>query len=215
MSQNLWRMFPASSWCWILQALDKLYDVIDHERALHMEGALIVAGDFNKANLKKVLPKYYWSVDFLVHGDNILDHVYISIPRCLQMPPLTSLQQIISLSVLLLPVCRSRLKHEQPMMDLVQHWTNQSHIVLRPCFRTTEWCAFQTAANNNVNKHTEYAAGYINKCIDDVVLRLNVQTWIKKQLKDSAGNSGVFLQCLKTRHMCRKVKTMTDYKGKS
>lgn len=195
MSQNLWRMFPASSWCWILQTLDKLYDVIDHERALHMEGALIVAGDFNKVNLKKVLPKYYWSVDFLVHGDNILDHVYVSIPRCLQMPPL-SVGRGWSMSS--------------------QWWTWFS---TEPTNHTLS-CVPASALQNGVyiqNKHTEYASGYINinKCIDDVVLRLNVQTWIKKQLKDSAGNSGVFLQCLKTRHMCSKVKTMTDYKGKS
>ena len=40
-------------------ALDELYGVINRTETSRPEAAFIMAGDFNTANMKKVLPKYY------------------------------------------------------------------------------------------------------------------------------------------------------------
>ncbi|KAK3522602.1 hypothetical protein QTP86_027163 [Hemibagrus guttatus] len=46
----------------------------------HPDGLFIIAGDFNHANLKSVLPKFHQHVDFATRGVNMLDLVYANIP---------------------------------------------------------------------------------------------------------------------------------------
>ncbi len=43
------------------------------------DGFFIIAGDFNHANLKTVLPKFYQHVNFATRGNNILDFVYTTV----------------------------------------------------------------------------------------------------------------------------------------
>src|SRR4029434_4127848 len=57
-------------------ALDELYEIINGLENVHPEAAFIVVGDFNRANMKKVLPKYYQHIDFFTRGDQTLDHCY-------------------------------------------------------------------------------------------------------------------------------------------
>lgn len=120
-------------------ALDELFDVIDQQEGLHPEAAFIVAGDFNKANIKKVLPKFHQHVNFPTHGEN--DHVYTPFTQAHPGPAFGKLD--VSL-VLLLPPYRQKLKREQPMMRPVQRWTNQSDSALSHCFNITDWEVFQT-----------------------------------------------------------------------
>ena len=42
-------------------ALDQLFGIIDKTETSRPDVAFVVAGDFNTANMKKVLPKYYQS----------------------------------------------------------------------------------------------------------------------------------------------------------
>ena len=52
------------------EALGELYRAISEQQTAHPDGLLIVAGDFNHANLKTVLPKIYQHVDFPTRGKN-------------------------------------------------------------------------------------------------------------------------------------------------
>lgn len=49
-------------------ALSLLLDTINKQQLAHPDGALIVAGDFNRACLKTVLPKFVQFVDFATRG---------------------------------------------------------------------------------------------------------------------------------------------------
>ncbi len=57
-------------------ALSKLYDELSGYINKHPDVASIIAGDFNKANLKKVMPNFHQHVSCPTRGPNTLDHCY-------------------------------------------------------------------------------------------------------------------------------------------
>ncbi|KAJ8367455.1 hypothetical protein AAFF_G00317520, partial [Aldrovandia affinis] len=58
------------------RALEDLYGVINGLEKAHPEAASIVVGDFNRANMRKVLPKYHQHINFPTRGEQTLDHCY-------------------------------------------------------------------------------------------------------------------------------------------
>ncbi len=57
-------------------ALSKLHDELSGYINIHPDAACIVAGDFNKANLKKVIPNFHQHISCPTRGLNTLDHCY-------------------------------------------------------------------------------------------------------------------------------------------
>ncbi len=58
------------------EALNDLYQHISEQQTAHPDAFLILAGDFNHADLKSVFPKIYQHVNFPTRGKNTLDFVY-------------------------------------------------------------------------------------------------------------------------------------------
>lgn len=57
-------------------AISELHKVISSYLANYSDAALIVAGDFNHANLKEVIPEFIQHIDCYSRGERILDHGY-------------------------------------------------------------------------------------------------------------------------------------------
>ncbi len=57
-------------------ALSKLHDVLSGYINKHPDAASIIAGDFNKANLKKVMSNFHQHISCPTRGPNTLDHCY-------------------------------------------------------------------------------------------------------------------------------------------
>ncbi len=57
-------------------ALSNLHDVLSGYINKHADVAFIIAGDFNKANLKMVMPNFYQHISCPTRGLNTLDHCY-------------------------------------------------------------------------------------------------------------------------------------------
>ncbi|KAI3374471.1 hypothetical protein L3Q82_006293 [Scortum barcoo] len=68
------------------KAIDELFGVIDRTETSRPEAAFIVAGDFNSANLRKVLPRYHQHISCPTRGENTLDHVYTPYAGHVQRP---------------------------------------------------------------------------------------------------------------------------------
>ncbi len=58
------------------EALNDLYQHISEQQTAHPDTFLILAGDFNHADLRSVFPKIHQHIDFPTRGKNTLDFVY-------------------------------------------------------------------------------------------------------------------------------------------
>ncbi len=68
-------------------ALRQLYSAISEQQTNNPDGFFIIAGDFNHANLKTVLPKFYQHVNFATRGNNTLDFVYTTVKHAYKAEP--------------------------------------------------------------------------------------------------------------------------------
>ncbi len=81
------------------EALNYLYQHISEQQTAHPDAFLILAGDFNHADLKSVFPKIYQHVDFPTRGKNTLDFIYTTQRGAYKaLPSPTSEPQTTSLS---------------------------------------------------------------------------------------------------------------------
>ena len=107
-------------------ALKKLHWTLCKLDSIYPEAAFIVAGDFNKANLRTRLPKFYQHIDCSTCAGNTLDHCYSNFRdayKALSWPPFGKSDHD---SILLLPSYRQKLKRDVPMTRTIQRWSDQS-----------------------------------------------------------------------------------------
>lgn len=92
------------------EALDTLYNSISELNSIYRDGVIIVAGDFNQANMRKVLPNYHQHVDFATRGTNTLDHVYTNIKGAFKALPRPHLDSSDHSSVPHIQACPNKIK---------------------------------------------------------------------------------------------------------
>ncbi|KAI5610007.1 gastrula zinc finger protein XlCGF28.1-like [Silurus asotus] len=188
------------------EALSVLYGTISGLQNTHPDGLFIVAGDFNHANLRTVLPKFYQNVDFATRGENTLDVVYTNIRGAYRAKPRPHLGYSDHISVMLIPAYRPLSRRSRPAQKQVRTWPAKSMSALQDCFECTDWDMFREAATNgefiNLEEYTSTVTSYISKCIDDVTtfktitIRSNQKPWMTAKVRallktrDSAFRAG-------------------------
>ncbi|KAK0142227.1 hypothetical protein N1851_020114 [Merluccius polli] len=187
-------------------ALTELYRAITELQCAHPDCLFIVAGDFNHANQKKVLPKFKQYVDFPTRGNNMLDCVYCNITGAYRATPLPHLGQSDHSTVMLIPAYQPLVKRTKPIVKVTRSWPDGAISALQDCFDTTDWDMFKQA-NTTINTidlegYTSGVTGYISKCIDDVTtmktitIRPNQKPWMNAEVRarlkarDAAYRSG-------------------------
>ncbi len=125
----------------------------------------IIAGDFNHANLKTVLPKFYQHVNFATRGNNTLDFVYTTVKNAYKVVPRPHLGYSDHISVMLIPAYRPLLKLAKPVQKLITIWPENATSTLQDCFQCTDWNMFKEAATYNnhtdLQEYTETVTAYI------------------------------------------------------
>ncbi|KAI4879949.1 hypothetical protein NFI96_030543, partial [Prochilodus magdalenae] len=187
-------------------ALCELYSAISGLQNTHPDGLFIVAGDFNHANLKSVLPKFHQHVNFATRGANALDLVYTNIPSAYRAEPRPHLGYSDHISVMLIPAYRPLVRRSKPVLKQVRTWPSGAISALQDCFEYTDWQMFREAATysttTDLEEYTSSVTSYIGKCIDDVTVsktittRPNQKPWMTAEVRallkarDSAFKAG-------------------------
>ncbi len=170
------------------EALNDLYKHISEQQTAHPDAFLILAGDFNHADLKSVFPKIHQHIDFPTRGNNTLDFVYTTQRGAYKALPLPHLWASDHITVMLMPAYRPLVKVIKPVHKQIQVWPEGSSEALQDCFDTTDWDMFKQAATYNnttdLQEYSETVTAYITKYIDDVTVtktitvRANQKPWL-------------------------------------
>lgn len=94
--------------------MGELYNAISQLQTAHPDAFFIVAGDFNKASLKSVLPQFHQHVKYATRGNNTLDLLYTNIKNALIAAPLPHIGSSDHLTIMLKPAYRPRVRQEPP-----------------------------------------------------------------------------------------------------
>ncbi|KAK0141960.1 RNA-directed DNA polymerase from mobile element jockey [Merluccius polli] len=181
---------PPSANC--KEAMAELYTNISETQTDHPDAFFIIAGDFNQASLKSVMPKFYQHVNIATRGENTLDLVYTNIKDSYRAAPLPHVGSSDHLAVMLTPAYKPRVKQERPVVSEIRKWPQEAITALQDCFESTQWDIFREAATYenaiDLQEYTESVIGYINKCIDDVTVvktikrRANQKPWLTEEV---------------------------------
>ncbi|KAK3541394.1 hypothetical protein QTP86_024589, partial [Hemibagrus guttatus] len=174
------------------EALCELYRAISELQNAHPDGLFIIAGDFNHANLKSVLPKFHPHVDFVTREEvNVLDLVYSNIPSAYRAEPHPHLGYSDHISVMLSPAYRPLVRHSKSVLKLVKTWLEGAISALQHCVECTDWDMFREAATKgdttDLEEYTSSVTSYISKCIVDVTIsittRSNQKPWMTRKVR--------------------------------
>eukprot|EP00061_Rhincodon_typus_P014661 g41831.t1 len=125
------------------------------------EALFIVAGNFNQANLKRVLAKHHQHISCPTKGPNILDHCYTTIKDAYRSIPCPHFEKSDHNAVSLLPAYKQKLKREDPSQKVVQCWSDAAEELLRDCLESVDWTIFKNSVDN-LNKYTTTIMDFIN-----------------------------------------------------
>ncbi len=95
-------------------ALSKLHDVLSGYINKHPDSAFIIAGDFNKANLRQVMPNFHQHVSCPTRGPNTLDHWYSQFKNAYKARSLPAFGKSDHAAIFLTPEYKQRLAQEPP-----------------------------------------------------------------------------------------------------
>lgn len=137
-------------------ALSVLLNAINTYQLSHPNGFQIIAGDFNKANLKAVLPKFHQHVKCLTRGKKILDHVYTNIKHAYRAIALPHLGQSDHLSLLLTPAYTPLNRQTKPIKRTITTWPENAIHRLQDCFEHTRWNALYSTMMIWLLSQTQY-----------------------------------------------------------
>ncbi|KAK3545220.1 hypothetical protein QTP70_002065 [Hemibagrus guttatus] len=165
-------------------ALYELLEALTQDQTQHWDAALILAGDFNSANLKRGVPDFYRHITCPTRGERTLDHCYNTIKdgyKAQSRPPFGKSEHS---AIFLMPKYKQRLKQEVPAQS-------EGHLVatLQYALDDADWDMFR-CSSDDINVFTEAVVGFIRTFP-------NQKLWVDKTIRNAAGPDEISGQVLR------------------
>ncbi len=174
-------------------ALSNLHDVISGYNNKHPDAAFIIAGDFNKANLKKVMPNFHQHISCPIRGLNTLDHCYTPLKNAYKAHSLPAFGKSDHAAIFLTTEYKQRIVHEPPVEREVTRWSSHSEAMLQASLDDVDWDMFRVSSSD-VSKFTDVALSFINTLTEQATERVKISTfsnqkpWVDRTIRDAVNH---------------------------
>ncbi len=157
-------------------ALSKLHDEISGYINKHPDTASIIAGDFNKANLRKVMPNFHQHVSCPTRWPNTLDHCYTQFKNAYKARSLPAFGKSDHAAIFLTPEYKQRIVQESPGVREVTRWSSHSEAMLQASLDDVDWDMFR-ASSADVSEFTDVALSFVNMLTDQATGMVTIRTF--------------------------------------
>ncbi len=174
-------------------ALLNLHDVLSGYNNKHPDAAFIIAGDFNKANLKKVLPNFHQHISCPTRGLNTLDHCYTPLKNAYKAHLLPAFDKSDHFAIFLTPEYKQRIVHEPPVEREVTRWSSHSEAMLQASLDDVDWDMFRTSSSD-VSEFTDVALSFVNTLTKQATETVTIKTfsnqkpWVDRSIRDAVNH---------------------------
>ncbi len=142
-------------------ALSKLHDVLSGYINKHTDAAFIIEGDYNKTNLKKVMPNFHQHISCPTRGPNTLDHCYTQFKNAYKAHSLPAFGKSDHAAIFLTPEYKQRIVQDPPVEREVTRWSSHSEAMLQAALDNVNWDMFR-ASSSDVSEFTDVALSFVN-----------------------------------------------------
>ncbi len=162
-------------------ALSKLHDELSGYINKHPDAAYIIVGDFNKANLKKVIPNFHQHISCPTRGLNTLDHCYTPLKNAYKAHSLPAFGKSDHVAIFLTPEYKQRIVHELPVEREVTRWSSHSEAMLQ-------------ASSSDVSEFTDVALSFVNTLLEQATETVTIRTftnqkpWVDRSICDAVNH---------------------------
>ncbi len=157
-------------------ALSKLHEEISGYINKHPDAASIIAGDFNKANLRKVMPTFHQHVSCPTRGPNTLDHCYTQFKNAYKARSLPAFGKSDHAAIFLTPEYKQRIVQESPGEREVTRWSSHSEAMLQASLDDVDWDMFR-ASSADVSEFTDVALSFVYMLTDQATETVTIRTF--------------------------------------
>ncbi len=174
-------------------ALSNLHDEISGYINKHPDAACIIAGDFNKANLKKVLPNFHQHISCPTRGLNTLDHCYTPLNNAYKAHSLPAFGKSDHVAIFLTPEYKQRIAREPPVEREVTRWSPHSEATLQASLDDVDWDMFR-ASSSDVSEFTDVAVSFVNTLTEQATETVTIRTftnqkpWVDRSIRDAVNH---------------------------
>ncbi len=175
-------------------ALSKLRDVLSEYINKHPD--IIVTGDFNKANLRKVMPNFHHHVSCPTKGPNTLDHCYTPFKNAYKAHSLPAFGKSDHDAIFLTPEYKQRIVQEPPGEREVTRWSSHSEAMLQASLDDVDWDMFR-ASSSDVSEFTDVALSFVNTLTEQATETVTIRTfsnqkpWVDRSIRDAVNHERV------------------------
>ncbi len=175
-------------------ALFKLHNELSGYINKHPGAASIIAGDFNKANLKKVMPNFHQHVSCPTRGAEYtgsLLHISLRMPTKLVTCRLLANRTMYA--TFLTPEYKQRIVQELPVEREVMRWSSHSEAMLQAALDDVDWDMFR-ASSSDVSEFTDVALSFVitltEQATETVTIRTfpNQKPWVDRTIRDAVNH---------------------------